>query len=318
MSLLLHSSAAYVSDPFRCTSKHVPSFNLTHTFNSSQYDTSLFGYAGVDESRQWLVFAFQGSMDVDQLWEELMHDEPVNATEDGEPLVNQYFYVGSVSLLPAVSAAYRELTGRYSNYTVYFTGHSLGGALAHVISYLLSSASVAAPDSSPLLVVYTFGQPRTGNAAFAATSSLYVPYHYRVVHWRDAIPHLPPCPTVRGPGGDDICSASNSTAGYYAFHAPEEVWYDSTMPKLSYQRQRQEVHVSDAVQGTAAPPPPPPPPRAAWTECTGQPSGEDQACSDSLEWVWVSDHYYYYQVEVGDFCTVSNEEEGRQPFLSQQ
>lgn len=299
MALLLHSSAAYVSKPARCLSLHVPSFNVTHTFNSSLYGTSLSGYAGVDGVQHRVVFSFQGSMDVGQLWEELLHDEPVNATVGGQLLVNQYFYAGSVGLLPQVSAAYGELTTRYSNHTVHFTGHSLGGALAHVLSYLLLSNSSTAPNSSQPVLLYTFGQPRTGNAAFAATSSLYVPWHYRVVHWRDVIPHLPPCPTQPGPGGTEVCSASNATAGYYAYHAPQEVWYQSTMPALT----------NDALRRTAGPPPPPSPP--AWTACTGQPTGEDEACSDGLDFYWASDHYYYYQVEVGDYCTSTSPYEDR-------
>ena len=315
LDLLLYSSAAYSSAPSRCTSRYHPSFNVTHTFNSSLYDTALFGYAGVDDSEQSLVFAFQGSMDVEQLWEELLHDDPVNATVGGAMLVNQYFYVGSVGLLPLVSAAYTELTGRYSNYTVYFTGHSLGGALAHVLSYLLTSASTAASSSSQPITLYTFGQPRTGNAAFATTSSLYVPSHYRVVHWRDVIPHLPPCPTQRGAGGLEVCSAGNSTTGYYAYHAPQEVWYTSNMPALNSQQprsQQREASLHDITMRTGALPPPPPP--QAWTACTGPPTGEDQTCSDGLDWYWINDHYYYYQVEVGDLCTMTRErrhEEGR-------
>ena len=239
MRLLLHSSAAYSVDPRRCLSRYQPTFRLSHTFNTSLYGTSLFGYAGVDETQQSLLFAFQGSMDASQLWEELMHDSPVNITAtssgaSGGLLVNQYFYLGSMGLLPTVSAAYQQLTAQYSNYSIHFTGHSLGGALAHVLSYLLSSTSTSASlASSQPLLLYTFGQPRTGNAAFASASSLYVPSQHRVVHWRDVIPHLPPCPTQRGPDGQEQCSASNASSGYYAYHAAAEVWYPSTMPRTA-------------------------------------------------------------------------------------
>ena len=312
MAMLLHSSAAYVLDPSRCLSSHLPSFRLTHTFNCSLYGTSLFGYAGVDEARRSLVFSFQGSMSVAQLWQELMHDQPVNASLDGQLLVNEYFLDGATLLLPAVSAAYRNLTSRYGDYTAHFTGHSLGGALAHVVSYLLLTNSSLSPP--PLL--YTFGQPRTGNALFAATSSLYLPAHFRVVHWRDAIPHLPPCPTRRGPGGVTVCSDSNATASYYAYHAALEVWYTSAMPALALdtsQRQQRQVPLRSGLRRMAAPPPPPPPPPAAWTSCAGQPWGEDEACSDGLSYWWLSDHYYYYQIEVGDFCLASKADGGRQP-----
>ena len=38
--------------------------------------------------------------------------------------------------------------------------------------------------------MYTFGQPRVGNPTFAAAFAAVVD-EYRVVHWRDLVPHLP-------------------------------------------------------------------------------------------------------------------------------
>ena len=300
MRLLVHSSAAYSTTPFHCLHRYYPHFQHTHTFNTTIYNTSLHGYAGIDNNTQSIIFAFQGSMDIDQLWEELLHDSPVNFTTGSGGsglLVNQYFWMGSTALLPTVRAAYVNLTTLYTNYTVHFTGHSLGGSLAHLLSYLIQSTATipsmpSSPQPRPLLLLYTYGQPRTGNAAFATMSGMYVPYHYRVVHWRDIIPHLPPCPTQRsGPGGAEVCSASSATAGYYAYHSLQEVWYPSAMPKL-------------VPQQSAVPP-------AVWSVCVGEPVGEDEECSDGLDWYWIEDHYYYFGVEVGDFCLSSAEKQNR-------
>ena len=62
---------------------------------------------------------------------------------------------------------------------LFFTGHSLGGALA-----------VLAASMRPESVVYTFGAPKTGNAAFA--SSLKSTRIYRVENDHDLIPTMPP------------------------------------------------------------------------------------------------------------------------------
>ncbi len=61
---------------------------------------------------------------------------------------------------------------------LFFTGHSLGGALA-----------VLAASMRPESVVYTFGAPKTGNAAFA--SSLKSTRIYRVENDHDLIPTMP-------------------------------------------------------------------------------------------------------------------------------
>ena len=77
------------------------------------------------------------------------------------------------------------------NSTLALSGHSLGSAISVFAAYDLT-----APDA-PWNVsrVYTYGQPRVGNEAFAKAFSTRIraraaPY-YRVVDYRDAVPHLP-------------------------------------------------------------------------------------------------------------------------------
>lgn len=56
--------------------------------------------------------------------------------------------------------------------------------------------------------LYTFGEPRVGNTAFAdSVISLEIP-HTRVVHYRDIVPHVPP-----------------HLMGFH--HSPQEIWYNS-------------------------------------------------------------------------------------------
>lgn len=75
------------------------------------------------------------------------------------------------------------------NSSIAITGHSLGAAMAALAAFELLGAQW------PVRRVYTYGQPRTGNAAFAASfharmAALAVPY-FRSVEYRDAVPHLP-------------------------------------------------------------------------------------------------------------------------------
>ena len=66
------------------------------------------------------------------------------------------------------------------------TGHSLGGAMA-----ILAAADIKLTFHR-VDEVYTFGQPRVGNAAFAKWFETQIPQTYRLVHNADIVPHVPP------------------------------------------------------------------------------------------------------------------------------
>jgi len=67
----------------------------------------------------------------------------------------------------------------YPSYKVVVTGHSLGGAVAS-----LAAVSIKSAHPNVALKLYTYGQPRTGNAAFASyvESKIGVSNIYRAVH----------------------------------------------------------------------------------------------------------------------------------------
>lgn len=88
------------------------------------------------------------------------------------------------------------------------TGHNLGGAFA-----ILAGVDIKQLYQSTD-AVYTFGQPRVGNAQFASFYSKQIPETYRVIHYADIIPHLPAV-----------------QAGYA--HSSTEVWYQSDMQNYS-------------------------------------------------------------------------------------
>lgn len=68
------------------------------------------------------------------------------------------------------------------------TGHSLGGGLAVLAAFALRRQA----QPFPVQGVYTFGQPRTGDAAFAeAYDRLLRPLHWRAVNHRDVVPRVP-------------------------------------------------------------------------------------------------------------------------------
>ncbi|KAK0606997.1 hypothetical protein LWI29_007534 [Acer saccharum] len=73
---------------------------------------------------------------------------------------------------------------------VYVTGHSLGGALATLLSLELSSSQLAKRGAISV-AMYNFGSPRVGNKRFAECYNEKVKDSWRVVNHRDIIPTVP-------------------------------------------------------------------------------------------------------------------------------
>jgi hypothetical protein len=71
----------------------------------------------------------------------------------------------------------------HTGYTLTVTGHSLGGALAS-----LASASLVGVGMN--ITTYTFGQPRTGDPAYADMIDSVLPFGkmFRVTHANDGVP----------------------------------------------------------------------------------------------------------------------------------
>ena len=107
----------------------------------------------------------------------------------GNGFVHYGFAEALASVYPDVHQALTEL--RTDGQTVYFTGHSLGGALA-----MLAGARLFLED--PHLAadgVYTYGQPRTCDRLLAeAFNKGFGGRMYRFVNNNDIVPQLPPEP----------------------------------------------------------------------------------------------------------------------------
>mmetsp|Transcript_12332 Transcript_12332/g.25092 ORF Transcript_12332/g.25092 Transcript_12332/m.25092 type:complete len:190 (-) Transcript_12332:199-768(-) len=121
-------------------------------------------------------------------------------------MVDRGFYFTYRAVQKHVRESVSSYKKTHPKAALWITGHSLGGALAVHAAVDLRLAG------NEITGVYTFGQPRVGNRAFAQWFSAGLGTsrpHYRVTHRFDPVPHLP---MHRGPIG-----------GF--FHVPTEVYY---------------------------------------------------------------------------------------------
>ena len=119
--------------------------------------------------------------------------------------VHQGFYNAFAGVEGYVRNEVQKLLALYREAKIFVIGYSLGSALA----------TIGALDLQVLFgkvsELYTYGEPRVGNEAFANFVTSSIGERFRVIHYADIVPHLPPQIPVP-----------------YA-HFANEVWYDDAM-----------------------------------------------------------------------------------------
>ncbi|KII92719.1 hypothetical protein PLICRDRAFT_482426 [Plicaturopsis crispa FD-325 SS-3] len=211
---------------------------LVERFSDLLTDTQ--GFIARDDERQEIIVAFRGSQ------------EPGDAITDAAialvPLVSpgvnaegarvhSGFMNAYNSVAAIILATVKAQRAAYHNYTFVATGHSLGGALAS-----LCGLSHKSNFPKATVKLYTFGQPRTGDPAYAALVDKVVgrSNSFRAVHTFDGVPTIIPtlygyrhhgtefwqyteppnaANTMQCSGGEDAsCSASIPSTGINSAH----------------------------------------------------------------------------------------------------
>uniref|UniRef100_A0A915Q474 Fungal lipase-like domain-containing protein n=1 Tax=Setaria digitata TaxID=48799 RepID=A0A915Q474_9BILA len=81
-----------------------------------------------------------------------------------------------------------KLRQKYPGYKVWCTGPSLGASMASMTALYLTKLNIVPAE---LVRLVTFGEPRTGNMAFARAVEENVQFRYRVVHRNDLLTNMP-------------------------------------------------------------------------------------------------------------------------------
>jgi len=181
-----YSSAAYqMICPRPLGNKLVGSF--------SNLLTSTRGYVALDDERKEIVVAFRGSQQIADFLTDgnlllIPFTSPgvtLNSTDLAE--AHAGFLIAYNSVSRSVVSTVRAQLEVHPDYSIVSTGHSLGGALASI-----GSVSLKSHFPSTRVRLFTFGQPRTGNFAYAdlVESMVGVANLYRGVHTWDGVPTM--------------------------------------------------------------------------------------------------------------------------------
>ncbi|KAI6190617.1 Lipase-like protein [Aphelenchoides bicaudatus] len=265
-------------------------------------------YVAVSPTARQIVIVFRGTKSKKQLFHETLQSLQPNVDFYGLGKVNRYFFRALSAMWEPTATILND--PRYQGFTVSFTGHSLGGALAALAS--MRTVLERLRDSSQIRL-YTFGEPRVGNHKFAVEHDRLVPYSFRVINRNDIVPHLPLChfSDSTDPINDDVVVDQNNPRPVQ----PEEIRSSSTDDN--------DFNFSDALKkpcdgdptrkayhhGTEIWYPDGMVAEDTFRECTGEPKNEDHTCSNGVHLVngwptlqrYINDHTHYFGEKVSSF-----------------
>jgi len=214
--------------------------------------------------RGLIVLFFPGTHDERQLVHEWLKSKDVAFYDVPNARVLDYFREAVDKMWKYVSEHVKKLIKDCPKCAIYFTGHSLGGALALLTLARFLNEGILTENSN--LNVYTFGSPRVGNRNFARwLENFHIPI-FRVVHSKDIVVHLPCCQTGL------FLDCVEKSGSFSPWHAQMEIYYNDDF--------------------------------TTWRTCDGSPHGEDRKCSDKylVSKQSVDQHKHYFNVHTADMC----------------
>ena len=148
--------------------------------------TDLEGFVGYLDSTKSIHVVLRGSSSVLNWLDdfEVRQIEYTTWTECGCE-VHKGFYKAALGLTNETLHQVKILMKLKPTYKVYVEGHSLGAAIADLLSMELLKNKITS-------IVYGYGKPRVGDEKYAQFYNSMVLEHYRHTHNKDMVPHLPP------------------------------------------------------------------------------------------------------------------------------
>lgn len=161
---------------------------------------------GYDQRRNAIIAAFRGSCDLRNWIADLTFPQ-TNYSKCQNCKVHAGFYIAYMEVSSIVKAQVQLILSKYRSAEIYVTGHSLGAALSALAALDIKSTFGRVDQ------LCNFGQPRVGNQQFADYLAAELPDTFRVIHYADLVPQLPPVELL----------------GYR--HGGAEIWYTEDMQR---------------------------------------------------------------------------------------
>ncbi|KAF8057417.1 alpha/beta-hydrolase [Lyophyllum atratum] len=128
--------------------------------------TDTQGFIARDDTRKEIVLSLRAATSI----QDFIIDADIRLTKITSPgvsapagvAVHSGFLRAWNSIAPIVISTVRQELASHPGYTIVTTGHSLGGALSSLAGITLKQNFLNVP-----IRMYTYGQPRTGNSAYA-------------------------------------------------------------------------------------------------------------------------------------------------------
>ncbi|TFK62377.1 alpha/beta-hydrolase [Pluteus cervinus] len=162
---------------------------LVTSFNDFVTDTQ--GFVARDDEKREIVAAFRGSTSLRDAFTDiqvrLISFVSPGVTAPIAVRVHTGFLASWNAVAPTVISAIQAQLLTHPDYSIISTGHSLGGSLASLAGVALAQNFKNVP-----VKLFTYGQPRTGNPAYAAfaNDTLGEGNIFRSVHTRDGVPKI--------------------------------------------------------------------------------------------------------------------------------
>lgn len=163
--------------------------------SSANDTTGMEGFVGVDPTRSQVVVSFRGSQSI-RNW--ITNIAIATDDCDGLPVasdsdcgVHSGFNAAWNQVKNSVYTFIANASSTYPDRTLIITGHSLGGAVATIAAAHLRAQGYPCD-------LYTFGSPRVGNEGFVNFVGSQEGNEFRVTHYDDPVPRLPPSSLIMG------------------------------------------------------------------------------------------------------------------------
>ncbi|CAJ0951863.1 unnamed protein product, partial [Mesorhabditis belari] len=179
-----------------CLLNSRPDINHVKTYEveCDQSHNMCSGLLAVSEEAKAIYVAYKGHSLDKQLFTEFVHSLVAQLGawekfENGTGVITYFHQAWNRLFIDGgMKKDLMEMKKKFPNYRIWLTGHSLGGSLASMTALHLVVNKLVEPSRVRLV---TFGEPRTGNVAFAKAIENNIEFRYRIVKRNDFVTNIP-------------------------------------------------------------------------------------------------------------------------------